>query len=263
MGPDPAGTDPTGTDPTGIPRSAATRPPSWRLVAGCAVVAAWITVDVLVGGPWTHLDHRVSRLIHPWHLYRGPWPRYAVYTFAEFGGRIPILVALGLFTAGLSVLRRTWQPVLRMVVAVGLLTAFVYAFKIGVGRTAPVIDRIHAHGASYPSGHVPNAIVLWGVAAWLAVDYDIAGRLRRLLGALRVVAPVCAGLGMLLLDFHWLSDLVAGVAFGVLLLRVLHLIFDGGRERWGDARPVADPPAVDVAARRGGSPRIDRSRVGR
>jgi membrane-associated phospholipid phosphatase len=50
---------------------------------------------------------------------------------------------------------------------------------------------------------------------------------------------------MALLDYHWLSDLVAGVAFGVLLLRILHLVFDGRLGRIGDggwsSRPSPEP----------------------
>ena len=33
---------------------------------------------------------------------------------------------------------------------------------------APPIDRLYADGASYPSGHVPNSLLMWGLVGWLA-----------------------------------------------------------------------------------------------
>jgi hypothetical protein len=93
---------------------------------------------------------------------------------------------------------------------------------------------------------VPNSLLMWGLIAWLAVEYRVVEWLRKTLNVLRFVAPACAFLGMALLDYHWLSDLVAGVAFGVVLLRLLHLIFDGPLSEIGDfgvkRRLNATPP---------------------
>jgi undecaprenyl-diphosphatase len=76
---------------------------------------------------------------------------------------------------------------------------------------------------------MPNAVVMWGLAAWLAADYGAPEVVRRMLDRLRYAAPVLTAAGMLLLNYHWLSDLVAGGAVGVVLLWVLHRIFDRRR----------------------------------
>ncbi len=206
----------------------------WGLVAAAVAVAIWITIDVLNFGPWTRLDARTSSVIYSWNLWHIPYPRDVVYPLTMFGQRVSILVVVGGFCVVLSVVRRTFQPILRFAVALGLLTLVIYAFKLGVGRTAPTVDSLHTGGSSYPSGHVPNSLLMWGLIAWLAVEYRVVEWLRKTLNVMRFVAPACAFLGMALLDYHWLSDLVAGVAFGIVLLRLLHLIFDGPLSEIGD-----------------------------
>jgi hypothetical protein len=62
------------------------------------------------------------------------------------------------------------------------------------------------------------------VAAWLAVEYGLPSRLQRTFGVLRWLAPLLASVGMILLDYHWVTDMVAGLALGVLLLRAVYAI---------------------------------------
>lgn len=215
-----------------------------------AGVAAWITTDVLLRGPWTRLDAEVSRTVQSWGLRRTAWSHDLLYVLSQFGGRLTLAIGIGAYVLVLGWLRRTWQPPLRFLVAVAMLTMVVYAFKFGIGRTAPVIDRLHAGGTSYPSGHVPNAVLMWGLAAWLAAEYEVAGWLRRPLDVLRFAGPAFAGIGMVLLDYHWLSDLVAGAMFGIVLLRFLRAIFaprgpHGGAEV---EEPRADPARRGLAS---------------
>lgn len=219
------------------------RPLGWAWVGLAAATAAWVTVDVLLRGPWTRLDREVSRTVLSWGLRHTAWTHDLLYVLSQFGGRVTLAVGIGTYVVVLGWLRRTWQPPLRFLAALAMLAAIIYAFKFGIGRTAPAVDRLHAGGTSYPSGHVPNAVLMWGLAAWLAAEYELAGWLRRLLDVLRFAGPVFAGIGMLLLDYHWLSDLVAGAAFGIVLLRLLRAIFerpvgDGGADA-GERRPGA------------------------
>lgn len=109
----------------------------------------------------------------------------------------------------LSARRRTIQPLVRFLVDLALPTGVVYAFKVGVGHTAPIVDRLHAGAESYPSGHVPNAVLMGGLMACLAAEFAVP-RVLPTLAVLRYVAPALVLAGMLSLDSHWLSDLVAG-----------------------------------------------------
>lgn len=80
---------------------------------------------------------------------------------------------------------------------------------------------------SYPSGHVANAILWYGVLALL-----LAPLLRsfgrtvppRLVTVIRTVPPVVVLFTTTYLGWHWLTDSVAGLLLGLLLDRLLHRV---------------------------------------
>ena len=82
---------------------------------------------------------------------------------------------------------------------------------------------------SYPSGHVVNAVVIWGTLAWCAARAQVAHWLQRTLRLLAVLGPIAVIVGMTLLDYHWSTDFLAGLCIGVILL------------------PLTDGPVVDDA----------------
>jgi membrane-associated phospholipid phosphatase len=83
---------------------------------------------------------------------------------------------------------------------------------------------------------VANAVVVWGVVRWQAVAYRVRPVAQRVAGGFAVVAPAVAGVAMLLVGFHWLSDLVAGTAIGVSLLGVVHALDGVALSLWVRAR---------------------------
>jgi membrane-associated phospholipid phosphatase len=126
-----------------------------------------------------------------------------------------------------------------VLIALGLLTLVVYAIKQGTGRTAPGYPGVflfHADGASFPSGHVANAVLMWGIARWMAVEYGLPARVQRTFWLLSVVGPVATGLAMVSLDFHWVTDAVVGACVGVVLLGVVHALDAMVLSRWVRAR---------------------------
>jgi membrane-associated phospholipid phosphatase len=218
------------------------RPPWWLLVLSL-VVAVVVTADLLNRGALERADLRVSEIVSDWGLQESAaYP--AVWLVTQVGGRGAILAVLAVLVAYLGWRRRTWLPLLRVLAALALLTAAVYAVKYGTGRTAPAFPGsffFHADGASFPSGHVANAVLMWGVARWLAVEYALAPRVQRLFWWLSVLGPVATGLAMVSLDFHWVTDAVVGGAVGVLLLGVVHALDALVLSRWVRARAGRQP----------------------
>jgi membrane-associated phospholipid phosphatase len=94
----------------------------------------------------------------------------------------------------------------------------------------------HQHGASFPSGHVANAVLMWGVARWQAVEYGLPPGVQRSFWVLSVFGPIVTGLAMVSLDFHWVTDAVVGGAVGILLLGVVHGLDAALLSRWVHAR---------------------------
>ncbi len=214
---------------TGVPEQSRAgsvgRPPWWLLVAAL-IGGSLVTADLLTDGLLERFDLRVSRIVDRWDLVDSPaYP--VVWALTQLGGRVAILVVLAVLVAYLAWRRRTWLPLIRVLAALALLTVAVYAIKDGTGRTAPEFPGsffFHSDGASFPSGHVANAVLMWGVARWQVVEYGLPARVQRAFWWLSVVGPVVTGLAMVSLNFHWVTDAVVGAAVGILLLGVVHAL---------------------------------------
>ena len=208
--------------------------PSWWVVLAALVVGGLVTLDLLTYGASERFDVRVSDVVAEWELAdSAAYP--LVWLVTQLGGRVTILVVLAGLVGYLAWSRRTVLPVLRVLVAVALLTGAVYAVKYGTGRTAPRYPGsyfFHDDGASFPSGHVANAVLMWGVARWQAVEYGLPARVQLLFWWLSVVGPVLTGVSMISLNFHWVTDAVVGAAVGILLLGVLHALDAVVLSRW-------------------------------
>jgi membrane-associated phospholipid phosphatase len=206
-----------------------------------------VTVDVLADGPLRHLDDLLAG--GPWH--RGdPTLVHVGYVLDRLGQRAIAGTVLVLVAAGLAWWRRSWRPLVVTGVALLALNLLVGALKLGIGRTKPLsgIDLLYAGGSQFPSGHAANAVVSWGLVAYLALVFG--PRLRdavvRGLLALPVVVTVGMSLASLYLDYHWLTDLLAGVGLGLALLALV-LAWDLGRPHSGH-QPRLDEPATEGAA---------------
>ncbi|MEP6852197.1 MAG: phosphatase PAP2 family protein [bacterium] len=232
----------TTTDPAAPTRTPGSAGPARLAVLVAAVVLVAVSLDIFATGPLTHLDHRLGRQLQSWDLRSTDWPRYLLTVGIWFGQRGVVLTMAVLIAGVLSWRHRTLEPVVRLVVAVLALLAVVYAFKLGLGRNAPIQDargEPAGSGSSYPSGHVANAVLLWGLADWSLLRWPVSDRLSRAVHVGRWIAPFAITVAMTLLNYHWLSDFIGGAAVGVLLLAlVLRPVwaaaaapFDGRRRR--------------------------------
>jgi membrane-associated phospholipid phosphatase len=208
--------------------------PAWWLLLAALVVGCAVTLDLLTRGGLERMDLWISEIVSDWRLEDSvAYP--VVWLVTQLGGRVTILVVLAVLVGHLAWRRRTWLPLVRVLVALALLTIAVYAVKHGTGRTAPAFPGsffFHADGASFPSGHVANAVLMWGVARWLAVEYDLPLRVQRAFQLLHVLGPLVTAVAMVSLDFHWVTDAVVGAAVGVLLLGVVHTLDALVLSRW-------------------------------
>jgi hypothetical protein len=227
----------TGPPPPGPGRVIGVGRPPWWLLLLAAVVTVAVTVDLLNRGRLERMDLRVSEVVSVWDL-RHSGAYWFVWLFTQAGGRGFILLVLTGLVGWLAVRQRTLVPLVRVLVALALLTAVVYSFKWGTGRTAPAYPGsfFHRDGASYPSGHVANAVLMWGVARWQAVEFGLPARVQRATWLLSILGPVATGVAMVALDFHWVTDALVGVTVGLLLLGVVHALDALVMSRWVRAR---------------------------
>lgn len=147
-----------------------------------------------------------------------PENRDQVIPVARLGSRevlIPLLLAGGVL---LSVRRRTPGPLLLLVGSYIGMAAVVGPAKALLHRPEPR-DLAGEIGRSFPSGHAAQAILVYGMLALLATATGLAAPRARVVAAVVPgVASVAVGFAVLFRDAHWLSDMVAGYAIGVVWL---------------------------------------------
>ena len=190
-------------------------------VVGCRariVVLVLTTIAVARGSVLLHIDDAVSDRIKDWNL-RDSWAKPFIYALTLPGQRGTVLVVSGLVVSYLWWRTRSVESLLRWLVALVLVAAVVYAFMETVVRAAPSAPAGKPVPTQfYPSGHVVNAVVIWGTLAWCAARAQVARWLQRTLRILAILGPIAVIVGMTLLDYHWMSDFLAGLCIGVILL---------------------------------------------
>jgi membrane-associated phospholipid phosphatase len=227
-----------------------------RLLLAALAVVVLVTVDVLAGGPLTHLDRAVSDRARSTGLPGPGWTRRGQQTAdmaVSFGDR-EVVGLIVLITIGWICLQaRTVLPLVRLAGLSVVTSAVVLALKFGIGRHAP--SGVHGPEAlrSYPSGHTATAVVLWGVLFAVVAEHPDLGVSRAVAGVLSWAAPVVVMVGMMLRDYHWVTDMVAAAALGVVLLQAERLaLAHWRRARRGSAAGPAAARGRRAAAVRPG-----------
>lgn len=224
------------------------------LLAGL-VVFALISVDVAVGGPLSRLDHRLSGWVHSTGLPGGGWDRpwqRELDQLVNFGDREVVGIVVAVVVAVMCRRARTLVPLARLVVLGAVTIAVVVSAKVAFGRPPPPAVEAEAF-RSYPSGHTITAVVLWGLLAAVVAEFPQAGASLAVARLLSWLAPVVTMVGMLLRDYHWLSDLLGAAALGVVLLQAERLVLGHWRRaRRGSAAGPGGAAAGAVPARPGG-----------
>ncbi|MEW2180154.1 phosphatase PAP2 family protein [Streptomyces sp. NPDC005406] len=176
-----------------------------------------IVVAVLMSSWLVALDWKVM-LFRPYQQ----WP--GIHAFLDYyvvlGQRGPTAVMVACWLGWRSWRQHTLRPLLTLGASLLLLNVTVGAVKIGLGRLGPHYAtqigsaELFAGGDIFPSGHTANAVVTWGILAYLAAT----PRARRYLSAMSALVSLGVGLTTVYLGTHWLSDVVLGWAAGLLIL---------------------------------------------
>ncbi|MEU6659160.1 phosphatase PAP2 family protein [Streptomyces sp. NPDC046821] len=217
-----------------------------------AIVVAVVTTSRLVAFDWEVM------LFRPYQQ----WPQ--VHAFLDYwvvlGQRGPTAVMVMAWLGWRSWRQHTLRPLLTFGAALLLLNITVGAAKLGMGRLGPhyatVIgsNEMWGGGDIFPSGHTANAVVTWGILAYLAST----PRARRWLSAFSAVISLSVGLTTVYLGTHWLSDVFLGWTAGLLILLALPWVeplittveawIFSQRDLWRARRPGTVPAPAPAGA---------------
>jgi membrane-associated phospholipid phosphatase len=180
-----------------------------------AIVWAVVTTSWLVRLDWQVMFFR------PYQQWSGI--HWFVDYYVVLGQRGPTAVMVAAWLGWRSWRQHTLRPLLTLGASLLLLNITVGAAKLGMGRLGPhygtVIgsNEMGLGGDIFPSGHTANAVVTWGILAYLAST----PRARRWLSAVSAVTSLGVGMATVYLGTHWLSDVLLGWAAGLLILLAL------------------------------------------
>lgn len=253
--------DPGAARATSIPlerlrASIQAHPQAWRGATLALVLVLYfaLTLGVLVRSPVIRLDRDFLHLD-----LRGQYPEWRPWVdhYVIFGQRGPATLVFLPYFFWVAWRTRSTRPLVMLATSFVLLNISVGIVKLATGRLGPR-QTTHAHeilvgGDIYPSGHVSNAVVLYGLVAMIALRYRVFS------ACAAVFLSITVGLGTVYLDTHWFSDVVGGWFAGALVLLVLpsampyaqrwtDALTDRLGARWRRGRPAASPKPASVDA---------------
>jgi undecaprenyl-diphosphatase len=183
------------------------------VLAVALLVYAVVAADVVHSGRLAEVDGEVAT----WVAGSMPaWADWMARPFTWLGGFVGLTAVVTVAAVWLLYRRARIEAALLVVVAVGI-QALVFTGKAGYGRPRPDVGSAIAlpSSLSFPSGHAANGIAVLGLLGILAAT---RARTRA-----QSIALVCAGFGLgvligasrVVLNVHYVTDVVAGAFLGL------------------------------------------------
>ena len=178
-----------------------------------------VTLDVINQGLLYKFDQYVAEIERP--KLTG-FTNFVVLRIDDLGLRW-VTASILLITATLISRRfKSWRPLNLSILSLVFLNVFVGAAKIGFGRCKARENFdvcMFTDGMAYPSGHISNALVTWGLFAYIIFRYTHRAPFEGLkLYWLVAVLTIAVGSASLIRNTHWFTDLLGGMFIGGAIL---------------------------------------------
>ena len=178
-----------------------------------------VTLDVINQGLLYRFDQYIAEIERP--KLTG-FTNFIVLRVDDLGLRW-VTASILLITATLISRRfKSWRPLNLSFLSLVFLNVFVGAAKIGFGRCKARENFdvcMFTDGMAYPSGHISNALVTWGLFAYIIFRYTHRAPFEGLkLYWLVAVLTIAVGSASLIRNTHWFTDLLGGMFIGGAIL---------------------------------------------
>ena len=178
-----------------------------------------VTLDVINQGLLYRFDQYLADVDRP--KLTG-FTNFLVLRVDDLGLRW-VTASILLITATLISRRfKSWRPLNLSFLSLVFLNVFVGAAKIGFGRCKAKEDFdvcMFTDGMAYPSGHISNALLTWGLFAYIIFRYTHRAPFEGLkLYWLVAVLSLAVGFASLIRNTHWFTDLLGGMFLGGAIL---------------------------------------------
>jgi membrane-associated phospholipid phosphatase len=138
--------------------------------------------------------------------------------FTHLGGPVWMPVIAAAITLAMTLVWKSWTPLVLMLVAVGGSLLMTTVGKSLVGRVRPpLVDAVppFEHSPSFPSGHTLNSTVIAAMVAYLLLRRLESSWARALTVVLAAGWALAMGLSRVFLGHHWLTDVAVGWTLGL------------------------------------------------
>ncbi len=195
------------------------------LVLGFALIGGLglffgVLQDVLAGDPLVRADLAVFHLLQS---LRVPIVDQVMVAITELGDArvvVPVLLAVLVWLSW----QRAWRAAVYGVAAVAGASLFALLFKITLQQPRPGGGYHGWNAYSFPSGHATASVALYGFLVVL-ICREVGARTRFVVTLAAALFVGAIAFSRLYLGAHWLSDIMAGLAFGVAWVALLGIVY--------------------------------------
>ena len=172
--------------------------------------------------------HEVDRTFHEWARDTRSTGSTAFFTTLTLIGTpvglAVVLVLVALFLA----IRKRWRWIAYLVVTCGIGGLINLQLKAFFARARPELAEAlrSAHGYSFPSGHAMGSTIVFAALAYLAFRILTRWKHRAAALALAVSMFLAISASRIYLGVHWISDVGAGIAAGLVWVAVATVAYE-------------------------------------
>lgn len=191
----------------------------WLAGLGVASIFLWIFIEIadeVLEEESNHLDLTVLRMFQKWHH---PVLNRFMVSITHLGDPI-WLFCLVLIITGILIWRQKKLIVFTFIILTTGGVVLNFLLKTVFSRDRPNLDYylIEADYYSFPSGHAMVSLICYGFLGYLLIIYY--RRWQTFIISTTTLLILAIGLSRLYLGVHWLTDVLAGYAAGIVWVLV-------------------------------------------